>query len=65
MQARRVRDRAVRRGVFLNTDVWQSCSANDSLLLRDFTAAFLGRCDEVLLNAEKQRSGDLDGERAA
>ena len=62
MQERRARDRAVRRGVFLNTDGWQMRSPTGSRRLRDSTAASFGLLDEVLFNAEKRRSGDLEGE---
>ena len=34
-----------------------------SPLASRFTAASLGLLDEVLFNAEEQRSGDLEGER--
>ena len=50
------------RGGLLNTDGWQSCSANASLTSCS-TAASLGSLDDVLFNAEKRRSGDLEGER--
>jgi hypothetical protein len=46
-----------------NTDGWQSCSTTVSLLLRDSTAASIDLRDEILVNAEERRSGDLEGER--
>ena len=53
----------MRRGEFLNTDGWQRAPLTRPLLLRDSTAASLGSLDDVLFNAEKRRSRDLEGER--
>ena len=55
-------ERDVPRGGLLNTEGWQSCSANASLTSCS-TASSIGLRDEVLFNAEKRRSGDLEGER--
>ena len=57
-------ERDVPRGGLLNTEGWQSCSANASLTSCS-TASSIGLRDEVLFNAEKRRSGDLEGESAA
>ena len=58
-------EREVPRGGLLNTDGWQKARLTSRLMLRDLTAASLGLRDEVLFNAEKRRSGDLEGESAA
>ena len=46
----------------MNTDGWQRAPLTLRQMLRDSTAASLGLLDEVLSNAEKRRSGDLEGE---
>ena len=56
-------EREVPRGGLLNTDGWQMRSPTGSRRLRDLTAAYIDLREEVLFNAEKQRSGDLEGER--
>ena len=61
MQERRAQDRAVRRGWF-NSEAGKMLRLTSPLASR-FTAASLGLLDEVLFNAEEQRSGDLEGER--
>ena len=60
MQERRARDRAVRRGWF-NSETGKVLRLTSPLASR-FTAASLGSLDDVLFNAEKRRSGDLEGE---
>ena len=49
------------RGGLLNTDGWQMRSPTGSRRLRDLTAAYIDLREEVLFNAEKQRSGDFEG----
>ena len=63
MEERRARDRAVRRGVFLNTDGWQKARLTSRLMLRDSTAGLNDASVGFVFNAEERRSGDLEGER--
>ena len=60
MQERRAQNRAVRRGGF-NSEAGKMLRLTSPLASR-FTAVSLGLLDEVLFNAEKRRSGDLEGE---
>ena len=64
LQERRVQDRAVRRGEFLNTEAGKMLPLTRPLASR-FTAASIGLREEVLFNAEERRSGDLEGARGA
>ena len=61
LQERRVQDRAVRRGEFLNTEAGKMLPLTRPLASR-FTAASIGLREEVLFNAEKRRSRDSEGE---
>ena len=61
MEARRVRNRTVRRGWF-NSEAGKELRLTSPLASR-FTAASIDLRDGILVNAEERRSGDLEGER--